>query len=88
MRIDGDQNVLVMSAPCVTTAMTLSNIKKLTIDGKCYEVASYAPSPDNSYKGVIHNIDLDTTPDTVVKRIDDPSCEVVTSVGLETSKQW
>ncbi|KAH9372246.1 hypothetical protein HPB48_003453 [Haemaphysalis longicornis] len=78
MRIDGDQNVLVMSTPSETTAMTLSNIKRLTIDGKSYEVASYAPSPDNSCKGVIHNIDLDTTPDTVLKRIEDPGYEVLT----------
>ncbi|KAH9377688.1 hypothetical protein HPB48_013961 [Haemaphysalis longicornis] len=58
--------------------MKLSEIKKLTIDGNSYEVASYAPSPDNSCKGVIHNIDLDTTPDTVLKRIEDPSYEVLT----------
>lgn len=78
MRVDGVQNVLVASTPCETTAMKLSEVKKLTIDGNSYEVASYAPSPDNSCKGVIHNIDLDTTPDTVLKRIEDPSYEVLT----------
>ncbi|KAH9374541.1 hypothetical protein HPB48_013074 [Haemaphysalis longicornis] len=75
-RIDGDKNVLVMSTPSETTAMMPSNIKRLTIDGKLYVVASYAPSPDNSCKGVIHNIDLDTTPDTVRKRIAGPGYEV------------
>lgn len=78
MRIDGDQNVLVVSTPSEATAMKLSKIKKLTIDGNSYEVASYAPAPDNSCKGVIHNIDLDTTPDTVLKRIEDPGYEVLT----------
>ncbi|KAH9379018.1 hypothetical protein HPB48_001722 [Haemaphysalis longicornis] len=60
-RIDGDEKVIVMSTPFETTAMTLSKMKKFTIDGKSYEVASYAPSPDYFCKEVVHNIDLDTT---------------------------
>lgn len=74
----GTKNFLVASTPSEPKAMKLSEIKKLTIDGNSYEVASYAPSPDNSCEWVIHNIDLNTTPDTVLKRIEDPSYEVLT----------
>ncbi|KAH9374754.1 hypothetical protein HPB48_011353 [Haemaphysalis longicornis] len=58
--------------------MTLSKSKKLSIDGTSYGIASYAPFPDNSCEGVIHNIDFDTTPDTVLKRIEDPDYEILT----------
>lgn len=45
MRIDGDQNVIVLSTPSEATAIKLRKVKKLTIDGNTYEVASHPLSP-------------------------------------------
>ncbi|KAH7965808.1 hypothetical protein HPB49_011247 [Dermacentor silvarum] len=62
IRIDEDQNILVLGTASEATASALSKMQKITIGETTYDIASYGISPDNSCKGVIYNIDHDTTP--------------------------
>ncbi|XP_070382496.1 uncharacterized protein [Dermacentor albipictus] len=78
VRIDEDQNILVLSTASEATASALSKMQKITIDATTYDIASYGISPDNSCKGVIHNIDHDTTPEMLLKRIESPGYEALT----------
>ncbi|KAG0444447.1 hypothetical protein HPB47_013781 [Ixodes persulcatus] len=50
VRLDADQNILVLSTPSQATASALSKVQKLTIDETTYDIASYTlpatrPSP-------------------------------------------
>ncbi|XP_070397307.1 uncharacterized protein [Dermacentor albipictus] len=78
IRIDEDQNILVLSTASEATASALSKMQKITIDATTYDIASYGISPDNSCKGVIYNIDHDTTPEMLLKRIESPGYEALT----------
>ncbi|KAM7315781.1 hypothetical protein ISCGN_005564 [Ixodes scapularis] len=78
VRLDADQNILVLSTPSQATASALSKVQKLTIDETTYDIASYGVAPDNSCKGVIYNIAHDTTPEMVLQRIAAPGYEALT----------
>ncbi|KAH7978103.1 hypothetical protein HPB49_004479 [Dermacentor silvarum] len=78
IRIDEDQNILVLSTASEATASALSKMQKITIGATTYDIASYGISPDNSCKGVIYNIDHDTTPEMLLKRIESPGYEALT----------
>ncbi|KAH9377298.1 hypothetical protein HPB48_020335 [Haemaphysalis longicornis] len=53
IRIDEEQNVLIVSTPSPATAAALNSIKKLTIGNNTFEVSSYGVSPDNACKGEV-----------------------------------
>ncbi|KAM7306491.1 hypothetical protein ISCGN_010194 [Ixodes scapularis] len=78
VRLDADQNILVLSTPSQATASALSKVQKLIIDETTYDIASYGVAPDNSCKGVIYNIAHDTTPEMVLQRIAAPGYEALT----------
>ncbi|KAG0419786.1 hypothetical protein HPB47_003874 [Ixodes persulcatus] len=78
VRLDADQNILVLSTPSQATASALSKVQKLTIDETTYDIASYGVAPDNSCKGVIYNIAHDTTPEMVLQRNAAPGYEALT----------
>ncbi|KAH9378163.1 hypothetical protein HPB48_011943 [Haemaphysalis longicornis] len=78
IRIDEEQNVLIVSTPSPATAAALNSIKKLTIGNNTFEVSSYGVSPDNSCKGVIYNIGLNYTPKEVQEAIVAPNHELLT----------
>ncbi|KAH7955033.1 hypothetical protein HPB49_024220 [Dermacentor silvarum] len=78
IRIDEDQNILVLSTASEATASALSKMQKITIGATTYDIASYGISPDNSCKGVIYNIDHDTTPEMLLKRIESLGYEALT----------
>ncbi|KAH7960103.1 hypothetical protein HPB49_016960 [Dermacentor silvarum] len=78
IRIDEDRNILVLSTASEATASALSKMQKIAIGATTYDIASYGISPDNSCKGVIYNIDHDTTPEMLLKRIESPGYEALT----------
>ncbi|KAH7942383.1 hypothetical protein HPB49_023676 [Dermacentor silvarum] len=82
IRIDEDQNILVLSTASEATASALSKMQKTTIGATTYDIASYGISPDNSCKGVIYDIDHDTTPEMLLKRIESPGYEALTFTRL------
>ncbi|KAH7971153.1 hypothetical protein HPB49_019609 [Dermacentor silvarum] len=65
IRIDEDQNILVQSTASEATASALSRMQKITIGATTHDIASHGISPDNSWKGVINNIDHDIMPQNV-----------------------
>lgn len=85
VRIDENQNILIVSTPSPDTAAALSKIEKLNIGNGTFEVSSYGVSPDNSCKGVIHNIHLEATPDEIMKAISAPGFEPLTCRRLGNS---
>ncbi|KAH9370268.1 hypothetical protein HPB48_007395 [Haemaphysalis longicornis] len=62
IRIDEEQNVLIVSTLSPETAAALNSIMKLAIDNNTFDVSSYGVSPENSCKGVVHNMGLNTPP--------------------------
>lgn len=85
VRIDENQNILIVSTPSPDTATALSKIRKLTFGNGTFEVSSYGISPDNSCKGVIHNIHLEATPEEIMKAISAPGFEPLTCRRLGNS---
>ncbi|KAH9385034.1 hypothetical protein HPB48_027071 [Haemaphysalis longicornis] len=78
IRIDKEQNVLIVSTPSLATAAALNSTKKLTVGNNTFEVSSFGVSPDNSCKGV------NCTPHGVQDAIVAPNHELLISEGWET----
>ncbi|KAH7958346.1 hypothetical protein HPB49_000954 [Dermacentor silvarum] len=53
VRIDEDQNIVVMSTASEAAASALSKMQKITIGATTYDITLYGISLDNSCKGVI-----------------------------------
>ncbi|KAG0436510.1 hypothetical protein HPB47_017907 [Ixodes persulcatus] len=64
LRVNPEKNLIVTSTPSMDPAKKYNFISKICIAGKTYEVAAYAAPPEDTAKGVIHNIpDYDTAED-------------------------
>ncbi|KAG0418138.1 hypothetical protein HPB47_005113, partial [Ixodes persulcatus] len=64
LRVNPEKNIIVTSTPSMDRAKKYNSISKICIAGKTYEVAAYAAPPEDTAKGVIHNIpDYDTAED-------------------------
>lgn len=63
LRINSEKNIIVASTPSMQRAQKY-DVKALHIGGKMYEVTAYAAPPEDTVKGVIHNIpDYDSAAD-------------------------
>ncbi|KAH8028373.1 hypothetical protein HPB51_016196 [Rhipicephalus microplus] len=56
LRINMQQNTMIMSTPSLANAKDYSNIKEIKIHDKSYATAAYKTVPENTFKGVIHKI--------------------------------
>lgn len=56
LRIHTTKNIIVASTPSMNRAEKYNAIRKLRIGGKTYEVTAYVAPPEDTIKGVIHNI--------------------------------
>ncbi|KAG0415526.1 hypothetical protein HPB47_007307 [Ixodes persulcatus] len=64
LRVNPDKNIIVTSTPSMDRAKKYNSISKICIAGKTYELTTYAAPPEDTAKGVIHNIpDYDTAED-------------------------
>ncbi|KAG0415111.1 hypothetical protein HPB47_007724 [Ixodes persulcatus] len=64
LRVNPEKNIIVTSTPSMDRAKKYNSISKICIAGKTYEVTAYAAPPEDTAKGVIHNIpDYDTAED-------------------------
>lgn len=64
LRVNPEKNIIVTSTPSMERAKKYNSISKICIAGKTYEVTAYAAPPEDTAKGVIHNIpDYDTAED-------------------------
>ncbi|KAG0410373.1 hypothetical protein HPB47_012518 [Ixodes persulcatus] len=64
LRVNPEKNIIVTSTPSMDRAKKYNSISKICIAGKTYEVTGYAAPPEDTAKGVIHNIpDYDTAED-------------------------
>ncbi|KAG0416384.1 hypothetical protein HPB47_006464, partial [Ixodes persulcatus] len=64
LRVNPEKNIIVTSTPSMNRAKKYNSISKICIAGKTYEVTAYAAPPEDTAKGVIHNIpDYDTAED-------------------------
>ncbi|KAM7290262.1 hypothetical protein ISCGN_026909 [Ixodes scapularis] len=64
LRVNPEKNIIVTSTPSMDRAKKYNPISKICIADKTYEVTAYAAPPEDTAKGVIHNIpDYDTAED-------------------------
>ncbi|KAH9384320.1 hypothetical protein HPB48_026313 [Haemaphysalis longicornis] len=59
--IEPNQNIGIVSTPHAQAALYLKNLRAVDINGQMCEVTAYLAAPDNSIKGVIHQIPQGTT---------------------------
>ncbi|KAH7959108.1 hypothetical protein HPB49_008310 [Dermacentor silvarum] len=85
LRIDEEQNVIVVSTPSPAMEKALETLQKITVGGNTYEVAVYPIAPDNSCKGVIYNIGMDCSVEEVRAVVEAPGYEVLTIRRLGSS---
>ncbi|KAH7977238.1 hypothetical protein HPB49_000080 [Dermacentor silvarum] len=85
LRIDKEQNVIVVSAPSPAIEKALETLQKISVGGNTYEVAVYSIAPDNSCKGVIYNIGTDCSVEEVRAVVEAPGYEVLTIRRLGSS---
>ncbi|KAG0412443.1 hypothetical protein HPB47_010416 [Ixodes persulcatus] len=57
------QNILMVSSPSEHNAKTYAGVEAISIGSANYEVSSYLAAPDNTFKGILRNIDLEFDPD-------------------------
>ncbi|KAH6920451.1 hypothetical protein HPB50_028561 [Hyalomma asiaticum] len=62
-----ETNVIVACTPHLSNAEIYSQITKLQVESKTYDVRAYVASLENTAKGVIHNTPLPPTPTTLLK---------------------
>ncbi|KAH7949155.1 hypothetical protein HPB49_005662 [Dermacentor silvarum] len=56
LRTHNFKNIIIISTPDMARAKRYNGIKAIVIQGKRYEIMAYATSPEDTAKGVIHNI--------------------------------
>ncbi|XP_049519986.1 uncharacterized protein LOC125944106 [Dermacentor silvarum] len=56
LRTNNFKNIIIISTPDMARAKRYNGIKAIVIQGKRYEIMAYATSPEDTAKGVIHNI--------------------------------
>lgn len=64
LRVNPEKNLIVISTPSMKRAEKYNSISEICIAGRNYQVTAYAAPPEDTAKGVIHNIpDYDTAED-------------------------
>ncbi|KAH7938468.1 hypothetical protein HPB49_023867 [Dermacentor silvarum] len=58
-------------------AATLQRINETTLNGKTYPVHIYIASPHNSCRGVIHNVELNTPTEELMRELRAPNYEII-----------
>ncbi|KAH7960648.1 hypothetical protein HPB49_022036 [Dermacentor silvarum] len=61
------QNIMVVSSPLPENVHGYLKIQSITIAGQTYEASSYQTAPDDTCKGVIRNIPLHHTQETITR---------------------
>ncbi|KAH9360674.1 hypothetical protein HPB48_004806 [Haemaphysalis longicornis] len=79
------KHMLVVSTPFLAAAKALSKIHQLKIEGSIFPVNAYGISPDNSCKGVIHNISIGVTTEQIMAVLSAPGYEPLTCRRLGES---
>ncbi|KAG0425386.1 hypothetical protein HPB47_027444 [Ixodes persulcatus] len=70
LRINPEKNILVASTPSMEHASKYTAVKELHFGGKSYKVSAYAAPPEDTIKGIIHNIpEYDSAEDITRSRI-------------------
>ncbi|KAH9378844.1 hypothetical protein HPB48_023090 [Haemaphysalis longicornis] len=59
--IEPNQNIGIVSTPDAQAALYLKNLRPVDINEQMFEVTAYLAAPDNSIKGVFHQIFQGTT---------------------------
>ncbi|KAH7950214.1 hypothetical protein HPB49_021037 [Dermacentor silvarum] len=62
------QNIMVVSSPLPENVHGYLKIQSITITGQTYEASSYRTAPDDTCKGVIRNIPLHHTQETITSQ--------------------
>ncbi|KAH8029392.1 hypothetical protein HPB51_000046 [Rhipicephalus microplus] len=60
-----EANLIVVSTPHLSNAEIYSRISKLHVETETYDVRAYVTSPENTAKGVIHNISPYDSPEDI-----------------------
>ncbi|KAL1444847.1 hypothetical protein MTO96_006850 [Rhipicephalus appendiculatus] len=60
-----EANLIVVSTPHLSNAEIYSRISKLQVETETYDVRAYVTSPENTAKGVIHNIPSYDSPEDI-----------------------
>lgn len=66
------QNIMVVSSPLPENVHGYLKIQSITIAGQTYEASSYQTAPDDTCKGVIRNIPLHHTQETITRSVVNP----------------
>ncbi|KAH9367657.1 hypothetical protein HPB48_020384 [Haemaphysalis longicornis] len=69
LRANPEQNILVVSTPLLARAERYARIEKLKIGEALYSTRAYVTTPDDSVKGVIHNIPEYDSAEDIVKSV-------------------
>ncbi|KAH9379742.1 hypothetical protein HPB48_011672 [Haemaphysalis longicornis] len=88
LRVGAEQNVIVVSTPSPAAARALESLQKIVVFGNRHEVSVYPITPDNSCRGVIHNIAQEHPEEYVKSLITAPGYEVLTARRLGDSKAF
>ncbi|KAH9365556.1 hypothetical protein HPB48_020596 [Haemaphysalis longicornis] len=88
LRVGTEQNVIVVSTPSPAAARALESLQKIVVFGNRHEVSVYPITPDNSCRGIIHNITQEHPEEYVKSLITAPGYEVLTVLRLGESKAF
>lgn len=66
IRIDYDQNIATVSTPHELAARKLDKITQLNVQGTCFRINHYGLFPQNSSKGVLHDIPSHCNPQEIL----------------------
>lgn len=69
LRLNPIQNIMVVSTPTMENAKRYGNIKEIQIGDKIYATTAYVTPPENTSKGVIHNIPEYDTQEDITKSL-------------------
>lgn len=59
------QNIIVVSTPSEERANRYADIRRIELDAQTFEVYAYGTAPDNTVRGVIHNIPVEDTEEDI-----------------------
>lgn len=68
-RLQPGQNILVVSTPTMENAKKYCSIKEIQVESQTYATTAYVTPPDDTSKGVIHNIPNYDTQEDITKSL-------------------
>ncbi|KAM7284563.1 uncharacterized protein ISCGN_001657 [Ixodes scapularis] len=77
LQLNHDRNIVIVSTAHIEVVQAITQIHHLRLGGKDYPTYTYVASPDNSIKGVVHDIEPGSSPEKLLHHLEAPGYRIL-----------